>query len=324
MKTPLKVVAIVVAYYPVLEAMNDLLLATYTQVDSVVLVDNTPQPEIGLRSQYQESDQLHIISLRDNMGIAYAHNIGIEWAHKQGADYVLLLDQDSVPNPDMVKKLLANLQCNEAVNLNVAAAGPAYEDPRTGIKSYFMVSKYGIPYRFKPKNNTESTSLLSVQFLISSGSLIPLKALIDLGGKRSHYFIDHVDTEWCLRARAKGYILLGNQNALMHHSLGDEVKRIWLFYMRSVAYHCPLRDYYMFRNTLLLLQDVKMSIVFQVFLLLRLLQFASYFLIFARHRRERLRCMILGLRHGIQRISGRFDINTGLCTPIPRTQFDPK
>jgi rhamnosyltransferase len=289
-----------------------------------VLVDNTPNPEKNLISPYPASEKLNLISLGDNMGIAYAHNIGIEWAHDHSADYVLLLDQDSVPCTDMVKKLMATLNSNAARNLDIAAAGPAYEDPRTGHRSYFMVSQFGIPYRYKPDKINQPSNLVVVNFLISSGTLIPIGALLNLGGKRSNYFIDHVDTEWCLRARASGFSLLGVHDALMMHSLGDKVKRVWLFYTRSVAYHSSLRDYYMFRNTLLLLRDVKMSVIFQLFLLSRLLQFATYFLIFASDRRQRLRCMLLGLYHGIQGIGGRFDIKTGLCTPIPLTKFDPK
>lgn len=324
MTTPPKVVAIVVTYQPDLRALKDLLTATCPQVDSVVLVDNTPYPESNRLNPYPESEKINLISLGDNMGIAYAHNIGIEWANERGADYVLLLDQDSVPYPDMVQKLLANLQCNDALKLDVAAAGPSYEDPRTGIRSYFMVSKFGIPHRYKPAKKSQPSNLVLVNFLISSGTLISIRTLLKLGGMRSHYFIDHVDTEWSLRARASGFCLLGVHDALMTHSLGDEVKRVWLFYTRNVACHSPLRDYYMFRNTLLLLRDVEMSVIFQLFLLSRLLQFATYFLIFARDRRQRLRCMLLGLSHGIQGIGGRFDIKTGLCTPIPRTKFDPE
>ena len=120
-----------------------------------------------------------------------------------------------------------------------------------------------------------------------------------------------------------GYQLLGEHDALMAHSLGDRVKRIWFIYIRNVAYHSALRDYYMFRNTLLMLHDVDMSIIWRFFLLGRLLQFASYFLIFASGRRERLSYMLLGIRHGLSRISGRLDPKTFQCSPIPKTAFDP-
>lgn len=316
-------IAIVVTYNPCLSALDALLDATAAQVHSIVIVDNTPGKNDDLLLRYSARKAIHQIHLATNMGIAYAHNVGLEWASQQGADYVLILDQDSVPQINMVQKLMANINSDAAKKLKIIATGPAYEDSRTGLRSYFMVSKFGIPYRYKPKS-ISSNKLVLVNFLISSGSLINMQALIDVGGMRSNYFIDHVDTEWCLRARAKGYHLVGSHDALMHHSLGDKVRRIWFFYMRNVAYHSPLRDYYMFRNTLLMLRDVEMSVFFKIFLISRLVQFASFFLLFSSKKRQRLKFMLSGLNHGIKHTSGRLDLETGFCVPVPKTSFDPE
>ena len=46
-----------------------------------------------------------LIAPRENLGVAAAQNQGIEWAKQQGATHVLLLDQDSLPHPDMVARL---------------------------------------------------------------------------------------------------------------------------------------------------------------------------------------------------------------------------
>ena len=324
MSKPPKVVAIVVTYNPHLDDLVAVLESTSPQVDELVVVDNTPAPNPKLLDCASGLNNLHLVTLGDNLGIAYAHNVGIEWADDRGADYVLLLDQDSKPLPGMVELLLLDIESENIQKLKVAAVGPAFDDPRTGFRSYFMVSRFGFPLRYKPEKKYDPKKLISVSFLISSGTLIPMRALLELGGKRSNYFIDHVDTEWCLRARAGGYRIIGEHRALMWHSLGDEVKRIWFFYMRSVAYHSPLRDYYMFRNTLLMLNDVQVSIIWRLFLLSRLVQFALYFLTIVKGRRRRLRLMLLGLYHGLRQISGRLDPETGICTAIPRTKFDPK
>jgi rhamnosyltransferase len=151
-----------------------------------------------------------------------------------------------------------------------------------------------------------------------------MDALSIVGGVRSNYFIDHVDTEWCFRARELGYKLLGVHDAFLEHSLGDTVKQVWFFYMRQVAYHSPLRDYYMFRNTILMLRDVGMHFTWQAFMLIRLLQFAVYFLLFTRDRKQRARCMLLGLVHGIRGGDGKVDLAKGLCTKIPATSLDPR
>ena len=206
---------------------------------------------------------------------------------------------------------------------NIAAVGPIYMDTRTQLLSHFKVSRFSVPYRYSPETTNPSQKAVIVTFLISSGALIPMKALLDFCGMRSNYFIDHVDTEWCFRARSRGYKLLGVPDAVMQHSLGDKVKRIWLFHMRNVAYHSPLRDYYMFRNTLLMIRDVEIPFIQRILLLVRLVQFKLYFLVFAQERKLRAYSMALGIWHGLRNISGRLDLTTGKCTLIPKTRFDP-
>jgi rhamnosyltransferase len=316
------IVAIIVAYHPNLAHLKQLIELTSAQVGSVIIVDNSPSPSDAL-SGLGASAKIRHVTLSENMGIAHAQNIGIEFAVEQKADYVLLLDQDSIPEDRMVENLLLGIVHSQKSLPNIIAASPQYYDPRTNFHSLFMVSKFKIPFRYRPETKILPSNAVFASFLISSGTLIDLHKLIELRGMRSEYFIDHVDTEWCLRALAKGYQLLGIHDAKMIHSLGDKVKKFWFFGMRNISEHTPLRDYYMFRNTLLMLKDVGMSFTWRVFLLFRLVEFFVFFLIFSKERSLRFQLMILGLRHGYSDIRGRLDLKTLKCDPIARTSLDP-
>ncbi len=95
-----QVIAVIVVFQPELEALYQLVLATAEQVEGIVIVNNSPK--VSLNDLLQAADTpIHLITLEENMGIAYAQNIGIEWAISQNAQYVLLLDQDSTPLPGM-------------------------------------------------------------------------------------------------------------------------------------------------------------------------------------------------------------------------------
>jgi rhamnosyltransferase len=217
----------------------------------------------------------------------------------------------------MVSKLLLEYAHAESSGDKLAAVGPATHDDRTGQSSYFIVSRYGFPFRFNPNKN-QKYKQIRVGFLISSGSLISLSVLDKIGGKREDYFIDHVDTEWCFRAKSHGFKLVGVHDAVLHHQLGDKVDKFWLGYLRHIPHHTALRDYYMFRNTLLMLSDVRIPILWQAHLIVRLLQFICYFLIFSNHRLIRLRMMLLGLFHGFKGVRGRLDLNNYTCSTIPK------
>jgi rhamnosyltransferase len=312
------VVAIVVTYQPELKILGQLLDALIPQVKSIIIVDNGSQADLHAWNDQRKTPAIQLLLLSENKGIAAAHNAGIQFALDNRADYALLMDQDSLPAQDMVEKLIfALLEAEKTTEAKPLAAGPVYVDSRTGTKSFFVIERDGMPTRFYPDLSLINEGfLLDVSYLISSGTLIDLKRLKIVGGMRSNYFIDHVDTEWCFRARDKGYILLGVLDAEMQHFLGDKVSNVWFFGWRHVAYHCPLRDYYIFRNTLLMLHDVNMSVLWRVHFLWRLVQFSSYFLIFSPQRRERFKYMFLGFFHGLRRISGKIDIKTVNCTQV--------
>jgi rhamnosyltransferase len=301
--------------------LNKSIASLLRQCDSIIVVDNTPSSLNNITAERPRDSKVKLISLGDNFGIAYAQNIGLEAAINANADFVLIMDQDSIPEQNMVDKLVGALDGKN--NSNVIAVGPTYTDPRTKITSRFLVSRLGLPFRYKPKKKSDPNIPIHVAILISSGTLISIPKLVEIGGMRSNYFIDHVDTEWCFRAASKGFTLLGLQSARMEHSLGDKVKRVWLLYLRAVSHHSPLRDYYMYRNTILMLRDVKIPFFWRCFTAYRLIPFAVYFLLFTGNRLARARSMLLGLKHGFQNRGGKVDLESGTCTPIPKTALDP-
>lgn len=318
------IAGIIVAYHPKHDQLERIIKSIEHQVSAVIIIDNTPCSKITTElftSQFQ--GLFHYFKIGSNMGIGYAQNLGVLWALEQHMEYVLFLDQDSIPNHDMVQKLQDSFLKTKTLLPNLIAAGPCYFDPRSKLNSQFLVSKFKIPYRYKRKSNGVCDNIVLASFFISSGSLIDLKGLQAIGGMRSDYFIDHVDTEWCLRALAKGYKLVGVHDAQMQHALGDRVHTFWLFGSRKISEHSPLRDYYMFRNTLLLLNDVSMPLMWKIFLILRLPGYFCIFILFAGERKLRARMMLLGILHGMMKVRGKLDLQKLHCNPIPITPLDP-
>ncbi len=314
-----KVAAIVVTYGATLSEVRSLIKAIQKQVTHIILVDNGSPLIKNLKS----TPRLHVIRLKKNYGLAYAQNIGIERAINLKIDYVLFLDQDSLPYSDMVAQLFKYFTKATKLDLYPAAIGPVTIDRRIGIKSSFVIRRFGMPSRYR-KTDEIKDDILQVHFLISSGSLVSIDVLQKIGGLRSEYFIDHVDTEWCLRAQASGFSLLGGFDALMQHTLGDTIKRQWFLGWRSISWHQPYRDYYVYRNTLLTIRDVRLHLVWQCFLMSRLVKFFIYFMLMYPNRLERLKYIFLGLRDGLLNRRGVLDLTTFKLHHIPRTSVDPQ
>ncbi len=316
-----KVIAAVVTFKPDYDALKKLISATKEQVDEIIIVDNTPQQSFEL--DLNKDVKLKIVHLIDNLGIAYAQNIAIEYAIKQKFDYILFLDQDSVPTPHMVNALLKCFCELCATGNKVAITAPVTIDARTKIESPFLVLKNGYPVREVKKDTNEASHVTEACFLISSGSLVSLEAIQAIGGNRSGYFIDHVDTEWCMRALCAGYKLYGVNDARLIHAIGDHAQTIPFMKNRQVSHHAPYRDYYMFRNTVFCIKNISGLYPIKLFLLLRLLYFCLFFIIFAPNRLLRIRMLLLGLFHGLTGIDGKLITESSSCIAIPKSNIEP-
>ncbi|GMG90989.1 rhamnosyltransferase [Cupriavidus sp. TKC] len=293
--------AVVVTYNPDVLHLMRLLQALGPQVAQIVVVDNGSSvvPDISGGSF---GAPVTLIECGGNLGIAAAHNKGLMRLKANGVSYGLLMDHDSLPLDGMVENLLSADKALRLEGVKLAAVGPVTIDRRTHARSKFVKIRGGIVGRVEC---AEGKRWVEADFLISSGTLIRLDVLADIGLMNEAYFIDHVDTEWCLRALNKGYRIFGICDALLDHSLGDHVVRVWFGRMREVPVHSPLRNYYIFRNTIAMLRDVPMPLGWQSAHLYRLLQFMVFFVIGIPPRGLRARLMMKGIGHGIAGRTGK-------------------
>jgi rhamnosyltransferase len=289
------VCAVVVTHHPDLALLTALLDALAAQVGRVVVVDNaSPGPEV--RTACAARFGVDWLPLPENRGLATALNEGIAYARTlPQVSHVLLMDQDSVPEPGMVATLKAALQ-HLSGSTRVAAVGPRYRDPREEGDASFVRIRF--PFNHKAACGGDCDQV-ACDFLITSGSLIPLTVLEAVGGMDDGLFIDNVDLEWCFRAKGCGYALFGVCAARMRHHHGAERRRL-PGVARGIVVHPPARLFYMMRNRVLLYrrpytpkrwiaQDLPRVVV-------KLLLFS----LLVAPRRANVRSMLSGLRAGVR------------------------
>jgi rhamnosyltransferase len=226
------VCAVVVTYFPDRECI-DQIRQVLTQVDKVVVVDNTPleNRSMDVRAALQGFPNIELIENLMNKGIAEALNQGLAFAAKDGFDWILTLDQDTQCNPDMVKTLI---ELSKSIKPKPLVLGSNYFDPQT--------------QRTKVPIGRNDGEFLEQKTVITSGSLIDVSLGLSVGGFRSDYFIDQVDHEFCLRARANGHLVVISRKPLMTHSVGQS-GGVRLPFLGVLPNHPPVRKYYIARNT---------------------------------------------------------------------------
>lgn len=290
-----RVCAIVVTYHPEKEILGELLMSTLSMVEHLVVVDNGLGANILISYQEQKyGEQITLLPMETNIGLAAGLNKGIEWARQNDYDYVLLLDQDTVPDSDMVERLFKATEFIESQGIRVAAVGPCHIDPRTGYRSSFKSKGFDL---IDP--SWENHRYCQVDYLQSSGSLISTKVFDTVGVMDENLFIHHIDQEWCFRARDQGFLCFGISDVFMIHRVGETVVRVWIGYWRDIHIHSPFRHYYLFRNSIILYKLDYVKITWKVIDLLKLFLYFGFYLLLISPRKAYLKMTIKGLRDGI-------------------------
>lgn len=289
------VCAVVVSYHPDPQTIRTLIDAVVMQVGAVVLVDNASDGawQAALRVTLQAASGDLLVQPR-NLGLAAAQNIGIDWARANGYRQVLLLDQDSEPGEGMVAALQHALATLSASG-KVAAVGPRFHDLREDRDAPFV--RLGFPFNRKSWCAV-GTPYVACDFLISSGALIPMTVLDQVGPMDAGLFIDNVDMEWGFRAQAQGYALYGVCAAKMHHRLGDARHPLPLG--GHIVVHGPLRLYYMMRNRVWLYQMPHVPSIWKAQDMLRVPAKLLLFGVLIGPRRRNLHSMLRGLWDGLR------------------------
>ena len=295
----LPTVAVVTTFNPDLSVLREQLSRTVPQVEQVIVVDNGSSAADSIGVLVEEFAKTHWFSLGENRGLGYAHNLGIGKALEEGAKSVLILDQDTLPEADMVSVLAETLVSSSDPDSRVAAVGAQYVGAHSSHPSFFVQFRR---FRFKKCFCAEGgvRQVIPADVLISSGALFSARALREIGTMDEGLFIDHVDTEWFLRAHHKGWRSYGVCDAVMRHSLGERTFRVWLGRWRYLAVHKPFRYYYLYRNSLLLYRRTYATMMWKQTDLIRLAMFFLIFTVFAGDRIQNFKMMCLGIVHGVK------------------------
>ncbi|MBN9023533.1 MAG: glycosyltransferase family 2 protein [Rhizobiales bacterium] len=234
------VIAIIVTFHPGLLQLRALLDRLEGEVDAVVVVDNGSDADLAALLAARGTGDVELIALGANLGLAAAQNRGLARARDRGCRHVVLFDQDSLPAAGMVGVLRHGAETRAAAGELIAAVGPGEVETGSGRDA-------AVP----PAGGAVADGLVEADHLIASGCLIPVAALDRIGDMRAELFIDWVDVEWCLRARAGGLRCYRATGARMAHAFGEPVTILG----RRFVWRPPLRHYYYFRNAVWLLRQ---------------------------------------------------------------------
>jgi rhamnosyltransferase len=218
-----------------------------------VVVDNASDEPAAteVRALVAGIERCVLVESPANVGLAAALNLGAAEASRLSPGcLLLLLDQDSEPEPGAVDALLAAYLELARTTPDLGCVGPRLVDVQTGLDHGFHV-----PARLTwPRRRVASGPPLPIVNLNGSGTLVSSDFFRGMGGLREEFFIDHIDTDWAFRVSSAGYRLYGVPEATFLHRMGEQGLRVWLFGWRVWPHRSPRRHFYLFRNSVRLLR----------------------------------------------------------------------
>jgi len=262
-----------------------------------VVIDNASEATVYERVQLLVARFQNVVFLHneENIGLAAAINHGARVVSEQDSvpRFVLLLDQDSEPQPGSIGALITAFRTLEAEGNQVGCVGPLLRDPATGLTHGFHGCTRWRWKRIYPPAG--SVAPIPCANLNGSGTLVPLDLFLRLGGLDESFFIDHVDTEWAFRVSHSGYSLWGIPTAEFVHRMGQTSVRFWWFGWRVWPSRSPERHFYLFRNAVTLLHRDYVPRVWKVWSVVKLLVTAIVNGLHDRDRRAQLSHMWRGV-----------------------------
>ncbi len=246
-----RVGGVVVTFHPD-DGFETRLAAMLDEVRPVVVVDNTATPAARARLRTACTRLgAELLENEENVGLGAALNRAFRQLDEQGFTSVVAFDQDSTPETGLVSALSSVM----AADPTRAIVGSNWHDEaRPTLRSRHLRPHAVLPGWFT--RDPAAHNLNDVTCVITSGSLFDLGVWRALGGFDEPLFVDLVDTEYCLRARAAGHEIAVAAHARLAHRRGAKAPVRRLGRTWWPAFGSPLRLRYLFRNRLLVLGRV--------------------------------------------------------------------
>lgn len=301
--------ALIVTYNPA-QSLGQHLDILSTEFDEIIIVDNGSGPETRdflAEQARQRETALKVIFNDQNLGVAAALNQGFSLALKLGYDQIITLDQDSVPEPGMKQALVDGFQAHPNRE-RLAVLAPVILEELLGRAPRYVRARNRL---FFERVSCSQGYLRNVTFVITSGSLYNLNLYRTIGPFREEFFIDAVDTEYCLRAAKLGYEVSVACSALLNHALGSRQKKMILGREQHPTFHSPTRWYYISRNRIFMLRAYALRFPHWFFFETAVtLSWLGRMILFEDQRRRKLKAFWLGIRDGLRKKSGEISPET--------------
>ncbi len=192
---------------------------------------------------YEQFPQTKIIQLTENKGYAGNNNAGISAALEAGVDWIFILNEDTILDPDAISSLVRFGMSNNQIGI----LGPIvyhFDEPNVIQSAGGKINQewQAVHIGQNEEDREQFSYPIPVDWISGCSIMVRRDVIEQVGGIDERYFYYWEETEWCIRARKAGWQIWMVPDAKIWH------KGVQRNYQPS-----PNITYYAVRNRLLTL-----------------------------------------------------------------------
>ena len=199
-----------------LACLDSLAQSTYPNLQNIVLDNASTDGSVeAIRARHPS---VQIISLQQNLGYAGNNNVGIQAALDAQADWVFVLNEDTILAPDCISQLVSATENDPTIGI----VGPLiyhYDEP-TVIQSaggHITPGWDAIQLGINEDDHGQFSQPTDVDYISGCGILVRHEAIQQCGMIDARYFYYWEETEWCIRLHRAGWRVVNVPAAKMWH-----------------------------------------------------------------------------------------------------------
>lgn len=199
-----------------LECLASLARSDYGNRRTIVLDNDSRDGSVEAVARHFPA--VRVIRLERNLGYAGNNNVGIEAALAEGAEWVFVLNEDTVLAPDCLTRLVD--AGSEDAHIGVLGPMVYHHDEPQIIQSAGGRMDGAWRAWHEGENEPDRGQFVAprrVEWISGCAIMVRRAVIEEVGGLDARFFYYWEETEWCLRARRRGWLVVHVPEARLWH-----------------------------------------------------------------------------------------------------------
>lgn len=223
---------------------------------SVIVVDNASNEEINIDEKKYKNISVRLVKNSSNTGFSGGHNTAIHKAVKDNSNYVMILNNDTTVDKNLLRELLLAIEKDKKIGIVVPKIyfmrgtefhKERYKESELGKVIWYAGGEmnwnniYGYHTGVDEVDNGQFDANIKTNFATGCCMLVRTDVFTTVGFLNEDYFLYYEDSDFSMRVRNAGYSIIFVPEAILWHENAGS----------TGGSGSSLQDYYISRNRLL-------------------------------------------------------------------------